>query len=197
MIQGINQLKMDAAVRLTDNISDADALLALQSKLKKNAKIQAAAKSHDIPIYVTKTSSLEQITKAIRALMSSHANGLKDSRTQENTKLSEKIDALEEARIAVMQVVIPKGEPVELLPRSPHIMSLQMDFIRKYQLETERIGTEPEARLRILPYHTRMDVNNKFIETIGTDSGIDDFISATGDTNGSPYSIDRLPLLPD
>jgi len=27
--------------------------------------------------------------------MSSHANGLKDSRTEENTKLSEKIDALE------------------------------------------------------------------------------------------------------
>lgn len=95
-----------------------------------------------------------------------------------------------------MQVVIPKGEPVELLPRSSHIMSLQIDFIWKYQLETERIGTEPEARLRILPYQTRMDVN-KFIETIGTDSGVDDFISATGDTNGSPYSTDRLPLLPD
>ncbi|KAJ6672585.1 KINASE-RELATED [Salix viminalis] len=86
---------MDAAVQLTDNISDADALLALQSKLKKNAKIQAAAESHDIPIYVTKTSSLEQITKAIRALMNSHANGLKGYRTEENTKLSEKIDALE------------------------------------------------------------------------------------------------------
>ncbi|KAB5521291.1 hypothetical protein DKX38_025610 [Salix brachista] len=197
VIQGINQLKMDAAVQLTDNISDADALLALQSKLKKNAKIQAAAKSHDIPIYVTKTSSLEQITKAIRALMNGHANGLKGSRTEENTKLSEKIDALEEARIAVMQVVIPKGEPVELLPRSSHIMSLQIDFIQKYQLETERIGTEPEARLRILPYQTRFDANSKFIETVGTDSGVDNFLSATGDTNGSPLSTDRLPLLPD
>ncbi|KAF9666607.1 hypothetical protein SADUNF_Sadunf16G0246400 [Salix dunnii] len=197
VIQGINQLKMDTAVQLTDNISDADALLALQSKLKKNAKIQAAAKSHDIPIYVTKTSSLEQITKAIRALMNSHANGLKDSRTEKNTKLSEKIDALEEARIAVMQVVIPKGEPVELLPRSSHIMSLQIDFIKKYQLETERIGTEPEGRLRILPYQTRIDANSKFIETVGTDSRVDNFLSATGDTNGSPFSIDRLPLLPD
>lgn len=52
---------MDAAVRLTDNISDADALLALQSKLKKNAKIQAAAKSHDIPIYVTKVYMIKPI----------------------------------------------------------------------------------------------------------------------------------------
>lgn len=61
VIQGINQLKMDAAVQLTDNISDADALLALQSKLKKNAKIQAAAKSHDIPIYVTKVYMIKPI----------------------------------------------------------------------------------------------------------------------------------------
>lgn len=54
-MQGIKQLKMnDVALRLTDNISEANALLALQAKLKKNPRIQAAAKSHDIPIYVTK-----------------------------------------------------------------------------------------------------------------------------------------------
>lgn len=44
----------DVAIHFTDNISEADALFALQPKLKKNAGIQAAAKSHDIPIYVVK-----------------------------------------------------------------------------------------------------------------------------------------------
>ncbi|KAJ6886374.1 hypothetical protein NC651_026922 [Populus alba x Populus x berolinensis] len=87
-------MKMYAAVQLTDNTGDADALLALQSKMKKNAKIQAAAKSH-IPIYVTK--SLVQITKAIRALMNSQANGLKGSGTEEDTKLSDKIMPWREA----------------------------------------------------------------------------------------------------
>lgn len=53
-MQGIKQLKMDSTVRLTDNIGEADALLALQSKLKKNSHIQAAAKNLHIPIYVTK-----------------------------------------------------------------------------------------------------------------------------------------------
>lgn len=54
----IRQLKMDdTAIQLTDNISEADALLALQSKLKKNPGIQAAAKSHETPIYVTKVIS--------------------------------------------------------------------------------------------------------------------------------------------
>ncbi len=55
MTQAINQLKMnDAAIELTDNISEANALLALQSKLKKNSRIQTAANAHDLPIYVTK-----------------------------------------------------------------------------------------------------------------------------------------------
>lgn len=58
MIQGIKQLKIDdTAIRLTNNISEADALLALQSKLKKNPRIQAAAKSHNIPIYMTKVAN--------------------------------------------------------------------------------------------------------------------------------------------
>lgn len=42
---------MDAAVELIDNISEADGLLALQSKLKKNSRVQAAAKNRDIIIY--------------------------------------------------------------------------------------------------------------------------------------------------
>ena len=55
MIQGIRQLKMDdSAICLTNNISEADALLGLQSKLKKNPGIQAAARSHNIPVYMTK-----------------------------------------------------------------------------------------------------------------------------------------------
>lgn len=54
MIQGMKQLKVDDTIEFTDNISEADALLALQSKLKKNPRIQAAARSHGIPIYVMK-----------------------------------------------------------------------------------------------------------------------------------------------
>lgn len=54
MVQGIKQIKIDRAIEFTDNISEADALLALQSKLKKNSGIQAAARSRGIPIYVSK-----------------------------------------------------------------------------------------------------------------------------------------------
>ncbi|KAK2638872.1 hypothetical protein Ddye_026667 [Dipteronia dyeriana] len=199
VIQGIKQLKMDAAVELTDNISEAEALLGLQSRLKKNPRIQAAARSHEIPIYVTKTSSLVQITKALRGLIDDRTDGLKDFGTEDKINSSEKIDALEEARIAIEQVVIPKEEPVELLPRPPYILSFQMNLIRKYQLQYERVGKEPDARLRILPFQTKLDVGGDTSETDDVDIDFDDFIGPSGDSNGTPCSVeeDRLPLLPD
>lgn len=58
MLQGMRQLKVDDAIGFTDNISEAGALLALQSKLKKNSRIQAAARSLGIPVYITKVSSV-------------------------------------------------------------------------------------------------------------------------------------------
>ncbi|XP_027354671.1 uncharacterized protein ycf45 [Abrus precatorius] len=197
VIQGIKQLKMnDAAIQLTDNISEANALLALQSKLKKNPGIQAAAKSHDIPIYVTKTSSLEQVTKAIRALVSDHEDGLKDSVSTDKIKVSEKIDALEEARMAIEHILIPKGEPVDLLPRSPCILSLQLELVRKYQLEARRISAESGVYLRILPSHYETD-EVKTCETSESDVEFDDFASSNGSVSGSVNSLDRLPLLPE
>lgn len=196
--QAIKQLKLnDAAIELTENISEADALLALQSKLKKNSRIQAAVKSHNTPIYVTKTSSLVHITKGIRALMADLKDVLKDFEPVDEMKLSEKLDALEEARIAIEQVVIPKGESIELLPRPSNVMSLQMDLIQKYQLEAERIGTESDVRLRILPHRSRMDEEGKISERDIATGELDDFVSANGDPNGSLYVVDRLPLLPD
>lgn len=197
VIQGVKQLKMnDAAIQLTDNISEANALLALQSKLKKNPGIQAAAKSHDIPIYVTKTSSLEHVAKAIRALVSDHEDGIKDSELTDKIKSSEMIDALEEARMAIEHTVILKGEPVDLLPRSSHIISLQLELVRKYQLETRRISGDSGVHLRILPSHYETD-EVKTSETSEFDSELLDDFASNGSVNGSFNSLDRLPLLPE
>lgn len=197
VIQGIKQLRIDdAAIQLTDNISEANALLALQSKLKKNPGIQAAAKSHDIPIYVTKTSSLEQVTKAIRALVSDYEDSIKDSELTDKTKSSEVIDALEEARMAIEHTVILEGEPVDLLPRSSHILSLQLDLVRKYQLESKRISGDSGVYLRILPSFYETD-EAKASETSEFDSELDDFSSSNGSVNGSFNSLGRLPLLPE
>ena len=99
--------------------------------------------------------------------------------------------------MAIEHIVIPKGEPVDLLPRSSHILSLQLDVVRKYQLEARRITGESDVHLRILPSHYRTDEEVKTSETSAFDGGFDDFSSSNGSANGSSYSLERLPLLPE
>ncbi|KAL3508733.1 hypothetical protein ACH5RR_028134 [Cinchona calisaya] len=193
MIQGLKQLKTDDAIEFTDNISEADALLALQSKLKKNSRIQAAARSHGIPIYVTKTSSVVQLTKAIRALITDFKDGFEFAKSEAMVNELEKIDALEEARTAIEQVVIPKGEAVELLPRPSNILLLQKDLICKYRLKAERIG-EPDVRLRILPFQSDTDEDDEHSDG---DNAFDELLKPVAETNGTAYTVDRLPFLPD
>ncbi|KAL5989563.1 hypothetical protein ACLOJK_010456 [Asimina triloba] len=203
VVQAIKQLRMDDAVELTDNISEAHAFLGLHSKLKKNTRIQSVAKSHGMPIYVTKTSSLPQISKAIHACVSKHAPGSKDFESEAALSSSEKTDALErpcflqEARLAIEQIVIPQGEPVELLPRSSAIRSLQMDFIKKYKLQSKRVGEESDARVLILPFHTvQMEVNDDDDGQADADCNFNNF-GSDNDVNGSYHGVTRLPFLPD
>ncbi|KAI3695254.1 hypothetical protein L1987_78248 [Smallanthus sonchifolius] len=186
--QVFKHLMMESAVQFTENISEADAILALLSKIKKNSRIQAAAHSNDIPIYVTKTTSLTQLTKAIEALVTDYDNDFEDIEDEySQINESEKTDALEEVRIAIEQVVIPKGEPVELLPRQSNILLLQKDLIHEYKLQAQRIGSQVDARLRILPFQAEKQDKD----------GDDDELSEPSKTNGSPYPINKLPFLPD
>ncbi|XP_039027016.1 protein SEEDLING PLASTID DEVELOPMENT 1-like [Hibiscus syriacus] len=194
VIQGLEKLKMDAAVRLTDNISEADVLFALLSKLRKNSGIQAAAKSHRIPVYVAKTSSSMQITNALELLKDDYPGGLKNPGSEDDINILEKLDALEEARIAIEQVVIPRAESVELLPRPPQIVSLQIELIQKYQLQSEKVGKGSDVRLRILPFQSVKDDSDSSGEDVDANEyeNLDNY-----GANGSSYSVDRLPFLPD
>ncbi|TYI96289.1 hypothetical protein E1A91_D01G061600v1 [Gossypium mustelinum] len=192
VIQGLKKLKMDAAVQLTDNISEAGVLFALLSKLRKNSGIQAAAKSHKIPVYVAKTSSSMQITKALEALKDDYPYGLKNPGSENDMNILEKVDALEEARIAIEQVVIPKEEPVELLPRPTQIISLQTELIEKYQLQSEKIGKGSDVRLRILPFKLVKDED----KSSGEDANANDFENFEPyGANGSPHGVDSIRIL--
>jgi nucleoside-triphosphatase THEP1 len=200
VLQAIKQLEMETAVELTDDISEAEALLALQAKIRKNPRIKSFATSHGIPVYVTKTNSGIQVAKAIRALLTDYEDGLGEFGSEDRLKLSEKMDALEEARLAIERIVIPKKETTDLLPRPPRIVSLQGKLVRKYNLRSERKWRGDEMYLRILPYSTEEDRDDREDEgEFGEANGeeLDELGFATGESNDSPSGIDRLPLLPD
>jgi hypothetical protein len=63
----------------------------------------------------------------------------------------DEIEALEEARLAVEQIVVPKGQPVELLPRTPLVRKMQHELVEHYRLKSRSFGDEPNRRLRIYP----------------------------------------------
>lgn len=95
------------------------------------------------------------------------------------------------------RVVIPKGEPVELLPRPSNIILLQKDLIRKYKLKSERIGTGTDVRLRILPFSGAPDEDSQDSEGVDDESEVDELFSPNAESNGSAFRVDRLPLLPE
>ena len=62
----------------------------------------------------------------------------------------EEREGLEEAQLAVEQIVLPLKQPVELLPRGADVRAAQEAMVRRYKLEVEVVGEGRDARLRIL-----------------------------------------------
>ncbi|EPS74206.1 hypothetical protein M569_00547 [Genlisea aurea] len=185
VLQGMKQLSTGGRIEFTYNISEADVLVALHTKLKKNPHLQTAAKSRDIPTYIAKSTSFSQIAKAIEAVMNKQweDDGFEFHESEATSEL-DKIDALEEARISMEQRVIPKGESVDLLPRPSNVVSLQEDLVRKYNLRSERVASDLGERLRILPRRREEG---------------DEVNGGREMVNGSAaaFVVDRLPLLPE
>jgi hypothetical protein len=63
----------------------------------------------------------------------------------------EERDGLEEAQLAVEQIVLPLRQPVELLPRTEAVRAAQAAMAERYRLGVEVVGEGGDARLRILP----------------------------------------------
>jgi len=141
-------------VVLTHELKSADALIALRSQIKKDAKLRQIAKVNQIPVYGIKSNSIPQITRALRRLLKIDDPPIlepKEIGLFTRNRNNDEIEALEEARLAVEQVVIPTGQPVELLPRSEKVRKMQHELIEHYRLQCDSFGEEPNCRLRIYP----------------------------------------------
>lgn len=145
---------LNLPVVLTKDIDSADAILALRSHVKNHSKLRHIARVRQVPIHMIKASTIPQITRSLRRLLNMDEPDTTDERelslfSQNGSE--DEIDALEEARLAVEQIVIPKGQPVELLPRSPKVRKMQHELVEHYRLKSNSFGDEPNRRLRIYP----------------------------------------------
>ena len=158
---GIGRSQIEHAVNvlnlpivLTKDLDEADAVVALRSQIKHHSRLRNIAKDRHVPIYTVKSNTIPQVTRVFRQILN-----LDDPNIPEPTDLrlfskagsDDEIEALEEARLAVEQIVIPQGQPVELLPRSAKVRKMQHELIEHYRLQSDSFGDEPNRRLRIYP----------------------------------------------
>jgi hypothetical protein len=101
---------------------------------------------------------------------------------------------MQEARLAIEYIVIPGGEPVELLPRCSEIVARQLELVESYQLLAETFGTDSNSRLQILPVKITKSSNKDNQRSKPTKRTGSDLIVSE---NGGGSSFSRLPLLPN
>ena len=112
------------------------------------------SKVRQVPIYSVKSGTIPQIARTLRRMLH-----MDDPASLEADELrlfgqhgsNDQVEALEEARLAVEQIVIPNHQPVELLPRSSAVRKMQHELIEHYRLKSASFGEDPNRRLRIFP----------------------------------------------
>ncbi|KAJ7563006.1 hypothetical protein O6H91_03G092800 [Diphasiastrum complanatum] len=217
--QVMEVMELEQAINLTNNIGIANVILALRSELKQNSWVKNMARFRQLPIYAIKANTMAQMVRALRAILGFESLGATSLLSEIQRKgeeigpiiqmqnkrptFQDEIDALEEVRLAIETIVIPKGQPVELLPRSSEVISLQSKMIQSYQLTSEKSGIEPHMRLRILPLDVQDQWKTVIISMVDQPQGKLDIDGETYN-NGSAKnvmdsgtSVSRLPILPD
>lgn len=145
---------LNLPIVLTKDMDHADVIFALRSHLKHHSKLRNLAKTRQVPIHTVKSSTIPQIARGLRRLVNMDDPGtpeLVDLKLFSGSNDDDEMEALEEARLAVEQIVIPKKQPVELLPRSASIRKMQHELIEHYRLQSRSFGEDPNRRLRIYP----------------------------------------------
>ena len=161
-IYGINNQDIKSLIKtlrlpviITKEIQYADAILALANLVKNNRKLKQISNSKKITIHTIQSNSLMQIAKALR-LLAKRNSIIPITKTNENSKAAKTISEefltpLEEARLAIEEIVIAKNIPIDLFPRTKQIRKQQYELVSHYQLRGISVGNENNRRLRIFP----------------------------------------------
>ena len=137
--------------RLVQDLAQADVVLSVRQGLGREPSLRRQARELKVPILVIKADTFAQVERALDRLLTRRQDGTPVAPSAAPGALDDALAALEECRLAVEQVVIPQGRPVELLPRSKRVRQMQEDLIRRYHLRSDEFGAEEACRLRVFP----------------------------------------------
>ena len=139
-------------VRQVSSINEADVIITVRNGLSQNQSLRREARTLQVPILVIKSNTLHQIERAIKRLLIRHKGQSQLAYSQNfHNAQDDEVAALEECRLALEQVVVPLGRPIELLPRNMKVLQIQADLVHRYRLRCDIFGDADEQRLRVYP----------------------------------------------
>nr|YP_010338170.1 hypothetical protein MW556_pgp052 [Erythrolobus coxiae]UNJ17755.1 hypothetical protein [Erythrolobus coxiae] len=140
-------------IELTRNLSQATNVLALKSQIRHTSELINIAQSKGIQVYSIKSNFITHILRILFFVLKQNNYDIAydyDNVLQSCTNQGNELEALEETRLAIERIVIPKQIAVELIPRPALVRKIQYDLIKNYDLKIKQFGKEPHRRLRIL-----------------------------------------------
>jgi hypothetical protein len=138
--------------RLVDDLCDADVVLSVRQGLGRASALRREAKDQHVPILVIKADTLPQIERALERLLSRRASAPEPNAVLVDLSGNDdELAGLEECRLAIEQVVMPQGRPVELVPRTERVRGLQAELVSRYRLRCDVFGQAEHGRLRVFP----------------------------------------------
>jgi stage III sporulation protein SpoIIIAA len=161
-ICGINKQDLKSLIKtlnlpiiITKEIQYADTILVLFNIIKSNTKLRQISHSKKVSIHTIQSNSLLQIANALRLIVKNTpvVAETKHSYNRKASKIIAKglLTPLEETRLAIEGIVIPRKQKMDLLPRSSSIRKLQHELLKHYQLKGCSVGDNPSRRIRIYP----------------------------------------------
>jgi hypothetical protein len=143
-------------VEVVEEPEQADALLSVRGQLGRDPELRRQARDLGLPILVIKSDTPHQLQRAMERLLERRQGGGGDGDGEEPVGVGaarpdDAHAALEECRLAVEQVVLPQGRPVELLPRNEAVRALQAELVHHYRLRSAVFGRGRQQRLRVFP----------------------------------------------
>nr|YP_009313532.1 Hypothetical protein ycf45 [Galaxaura rugosa]SCW21786.1 Hypothetical protein ycf45 [Galaxaura rugosa] len=155
---GLNFQEINAVIQmmqfplmLSREISKADVILALRSNLKQNTKLRQIARTRRITIYTIHSSTVPQITRALKKMLEIHVVSCVKWSDIFQGKTDEQLSALYEVKWAIEKIVLTKKQSVELLSSLADIRKIQHEVVKLYKLRARSFGEEPYRRLCIYP----------------------------------------------
>ena len=142
---------------LTKEIQYADTVLTLENLIKSNRKLKQISHAKKLTVHTIQNTSLVMITKALRTLVRNQVTLTPQYQSQSNEPNSSNIlsqeflSPLEEVRLAIEEIVVPKKIAIDLFPQPSLIRKQQHEIIVHYQLDGITVGNNNNKRIRIFP----------------------------------------------